>query len=88
MTPRILSIRPAPSGAGGKNIARFDVELGGNIRLYGLILREFPDGARRIVGPQLDGRHFVTFLPDIASEITAAASTAFEGRNADQRRHN
>jgi hypothetical protein len=53
--------------------------------LYGLLLREFPDGGRRIVGPQVDGRHFATFLPEIASEITDAASTALEGRHADRR---
>jgi hypothetical protein len=85
MTPRILAIRPAPAGAGGKNIARFDVEIGGNIRLYGLLLREFPDGTRRISGPQSDGRHFATFLPDIASAITSAASSAFEGQHAVHR---
>ena len=84
---KILNIRPAPAGAGGRTLARFDVELGGNIRLYGLLLREFPDGTRRIAGPQSDGRHFVTFLPDIAAEITAAASTAFEGLHADNRRN-
>ncbi|NGN44340.1 hypothetical protein G6N74_25030 [Mesorhizobium sp. CGMCC 1.15528] len=85
MSPKILSIRPVPSGA-GRTIARFDVELGGNIRLYGLLLREFPDGTRRIVGPQSDGRHFVTFLPCIAAEITSAASRELEGQHAEYRR--
>ena len=83
MTPTILSIRPTYGG--GHNIARFDVELGGCVRLYGLLLREFPDGTRRTVGPQSDGRHFATFLPKIASEITAAASIALEGQHADRR---
>lgn len=83
MTPIILSIRPAYGS--GRNIARFDVEIGGSIRLYGLLLREFPDGARRIAGPQSDGRHFATFLPEIASEITAAASLALEGQHANRR---
>jgi hypothetical protein len=84
MTPRILSIRPTYGG--GKNIARFDVELNGTLRLYGIILREFPDGTRRIVGPQCDGRHFVTFLPEVASAMTTAASIALEGQYAANRR--
>lgn len=82
---KILSIRPLPHGGGDRNLARFDVEVNGNIRLYGLLLHQFPDGTRRIAGPQSNGRHFVTFLPDIAAEITNAASIAYEGRDANDR---
>ncbi|MGH6774584.1 hypothetical protein [Brucella tritici] len=84
MTIRIVSIRPVPKGA-SKTIARFDLEVDGGLRIYGLVLREYPDGARSIAGPQCDGRRFATFLPDVASQITKLASQAYEGMYANSR---
>lgn len=83
MNIRILDIRPVPPGA-GRTIARFDLEIDGCIRLYGLILRELPDGSKRIAGPQESGRRFATFLPDIAEKIIEAIAI-FEGPNAANR---
>jgi hypothetical protein len=65
MSMRIVAIRPVPKGA-GKTIARFDLEVEGGLRMYGLVLREHSDGARAIAGPQFGGRRFATFLPDVA----------------------
>lgn len=84
MTMRIISIRPVPKGA-GKTVARFDLEIDGGLRIYGLILREHPEGTRTIAGPQCDGRRFATFLPEVANRITKLASHAYEGTYADSR---
>ncbi|KQZ99567.1 hypothetical protein ASD64_14645 [Mesorhizobium sp. Root157] len=82
---KILSIRPLPHGGGEKNLARFDVEVSEQLRLYGLLLRQWPDGTRRIAAPQANGRHMVTFHSVLAAEITDHASQAYEGHNADHR---
>lgn len=82
---KILQIRPVPKDT-GKTIARFDLEINGGLRMYGLVLRELPDGYRTIAGPQLDGRRFATFLPEIAAQITTIASDAYnEGQYASYR---
>lgn len=75
---KILQIRPVPKGT-GKTIARFDLEINGGLRMYGLILREQPDGWRAIAAPQLEGRRFATFLPEVAAQITELASAAYDG---------
>lgn len=67
-----------PKGT-GKTIARFDLEINGGLRMYGLVLREQPDGWRAIAAPQSDGRRFATFLPEIAAQITELASAAYDG---------
>jgi hypothetical protein len=81
MNLKIISIRPVPKGS-GKTIARFDLELDGSMRVYGLVLREYPDGVRTIAGPQSEGRRFATFIPEVAEKITKLASNAYEGTNA------
>ena len=81
---KILSIRPLPHGGGEKNLARFDVEISEHLRLYGLLLRQWPDGTRRIAAPQANGRHMATFHSALAAEITDFASSAFEGLNANE----
>lgn len=82
---KILSIRPLPHGGGDRNLARFDIEVSEHLRLYGLLLRQFPDGTRRIASPTANGRHMATFHPALAAEITDFASSAFEGRDANDR---
>lgn len=82
---RILSMRPLPHGGGDRNLARFDVEVIEHLRLYGLLLRQCPDGTRRIASPTANGRHMATFHPALAAEITEHASSAFEGRYANDR---
>jgi|GEM_PF-3263054 len=81
MNLKIISIRPVPKGS-GKTIARFDLEVEGGLRMYGLVLREHPDGARSVAGPQFEGRRFATFIPEVAEKITKLASNAYEGTNA------
>ncbi|MBY3564111.1 hypothetical protein [Rhizobium laguerreae] len=81
MTPAIQSIeaveRP-PSPGAGRTIAKFSVQLG-DVRINGLLLREYPDGTRRTVSGNIGGHHAVTFRPEIAEKITAAASIALQG---------
>ncbi|MDA5631101.1 MULTISPECIES: hypothetical protein [Agrobacterium] len=74
--------RPASFPGAARTIAKFTVELDG-VRLFGLLLRESPDGSRRIVAPNIAGRHSVTFRRDIAEQITVAASNALGGRIAE-----
>ncbi|MDX0426821.1 hypothetical protein [Sinorhizobium medicae] len=81
MEPVIQSIsaveRP-PSPGGARTLARFTVQLG-DVRLYGLLLREFPDGTRRTIAPNVGGQHCASFQPAIAEKITKAASKALAG---------
>ncbi|WP_164830845.1 hypothetical protein [Sinorhizobium meliloti] len=85
MNPIIQSItaveRP-PSPGGARTLARFTVQLG-DVRLYGLLLREFPDGTRRTIAPNVGGQHCASFQPAIAEKITAAATSALGGQLAD-----
>ncbi|WP_143531647.1 hypothetical protein [Xaviernesmea oryzae] len=89
-TPTICQIeavaRPPSSPGAGRTIARFSVQLG-DIRINGLMLREYPDGTRRTVSGNIGGHHAVTFRPEIAEKITAAASVALGGQIAEIARH-
>ena len=67
--------RPPSSPSAARTVARFSVQLG-DVRLNGLLLREYPDGTRRTVSGNIGGRHAVTFKPEIAEKITTAASSA------------
>ncbi|MEC5291658.1 hypothetical protein VSX64_13270 [Aurantimonas sp. C2-6-R+9] len=73
---RILSIRPAPPGAGTRTIAHFDVEAGPHLRLYNLTLRRLADGRYRIVAPNACGKHAASFHPELAAELSSAAAQA------------
>lgn len=74
----ILSIRPA---AGPKTLAYFDLEIGGHLRIYNLMLRSTPSGLRT-VAPNACGRHAATFHPELAFQITEAAKSALDGGRA------
>lgn len=74
--------RPASFPGAARTIAKFTVELDG-VRLFGLHLRERPDGSRVTVAPNIAGRHSATFRRDIAEQLTAAASNALGGRIAE-----
>jgi hypothetical protein len=76
MTPRILAIRPAPSGAGGRTIAFFDVQLTSDCRLFNLKLVDGPAG-RRVHAPSAFGSNVATFTPHLAAELVRLASIAF-----------
>ncbi|PAQ05224.1 hypothetical protein [Mesorhizobium temperatum] len=81
---KILSIRPEPPGF-GSTIARFDIALTDECRLYGLKLVEKPDGRRMTYGPQSGGLRVATFAPSLVEEISRAAGVALGGLNADDR---
>ncbi|TKT67044.1 hypothetical protein [Rhizobium sp. LC145] len=78
--------RPPSSPGSGRTIARFSVQLG-DIRINGLMLREYTDGTRRTVSGNIGGHHAVTFQPVIAEKITEAASKALGGQIAEIVRH-
>ena len=71
--------RPVSIPGAARTVAKFTVDLDG-VRLFGLLLRELPDGSRRTVAPNLAGCHSATFRRDVAEEITAAASKALGGQ--------
>jgi len=75
---RILSIRPAPPGE-GKTLARFDIELTPELRMYDLRLVQAADGRRLTYSQNAGGRRTATFVGDLADEISDLASKAFDG---------
>lgn len=83
MYPKILSVRPAPFGAGERTIAFIDVEISENLRLYNLALRSTSGGRMRTFSPNAMGKHTATFTPALAELITQAAVAALpNGSNA------
>lgn len=74
--------RPASFPGTARTIAKFTVDLDG-VRLFGLLLRELPDGSRRTIAPNIGGRHSMTFRRDVAERMTQAASNALGGRIAE-----
>ncbi|WP_164830265.1 hypothetical protein [Sinorhizobium meliloti] len=82
----ITAVERPPSPGGARTLARFTVQLG-DVRLYGLLLREFPDGTRRTIAPNVGGQHCASFQPAIAEKITKAASKALGGQIAVTRTH-
>jgi hypothetical protein len=83
----LTAVERPPSPSGARTLARFTVDLDG-VRIFGLLLRELPDGSRRTVAPNLGGQHVATFRRDLAEQITAAASAAlYGGRFAAEQRH-
>ncbi len=75
---RILSIRPAPPGAGTGLCARFDLELSAEVRLHGLRLHRNRVGQLRTFAPNAEGASVATFAPELADRITAAAERALQ----------
>jgi hypothetical protein len=72
---RITTITPSfYGGAGGvREIARFDLQLSEDVKLYGLRLMQTPDGRHLTYAPSSGGRRFATFAPAFVGDITAAA---------------
>lgn len=85
---RILSIAPGSPSRGDRFpcIARFDVEIGGSLRIYNLRLLRSPDGRHLVYAPSAQGKRCATFLPDLAQQISAAAIAALGGRTANDNR--
>lgn len=85
---RILSITPCSTSSGDRFpcVAKFDVEIGGTLRLYNLRLLRSPDGRYLTYAPSAHGKRCATFMPDLAQEISAAAIAALGGRTAHDNR--
>lgn len=75
---KILSIHPALPG--GEALARFDVELPGRLRLFGLTLKRTRTGELRVWPPNCGGRHAASLHPELALEIAQAAIAALGSR--------
>ena len=71
----ILSIRPAPPGT-GRTVALFDIAVTDELRLYDVRLIETEDGRHLSYAPNSHGRRTATFAPNLANEISRAASAA------------
>ncbi|TIT18557.1 MAG: hypothetical protein E5W70_28835 [Mesorhizobium sp.] len=74
---KILSIRPEPPGL-GNIIARFDVALTDELRLFGLRLTERTAGGYAVYAPNAMGRRCATFSPNLVEEISRAALAALK----------
>lgn len=84
----ILSIRPAPPGASSNTLAYFDAEVSPELRLYNLVLRQYPDGNRRTAAPNAHGRHTATFAPTLGERLTNAATIALRSLQANEANRN
>jgi hypothetical protein len=75
----ILSITPSHSDGGGsvREVARFDLQLSPDVRLYGLRLMQTPEGRHLTYAPSSAGRRFATFAPTLVEDITISAVSAF-----------
>lgn len=82
---KILSIRPAPAGAGGRTLALFDAQVSADCRLFNIRLVEAPDGRRLAYPPNAHGERVATFSPALADQIMRAASAAYGALSANER---
>lgn len=72
---KILSCRPEPPGSGNV-VARCDVELTQDIRVFNLKVSQRPAGGYSVYGPNAMGGRVITFSIELAQEIAAAALAA------------
>lgn len=75
---RILSIRPEPPGGLGRTVARFDIALNDDLRLFGLRLTERAAGGHSVYSPNAHGARVATFSQDLVQEIACAALAALK----------
>jgi hypothetical protein len=75
---KILSIRPSPPGE-GRTLARFDIELTPELRMYDLRLVQTDSGRRLTYSQNAGGKRTATFVGTLADEVTQLASNAFDG---------
>lgn len=74
---RISNLQPAADSGSGTMalMATFDVQVADDVRVCGMRLLQAPDGRMLSYAPTaLGGRRSVTFSPETATAITAAAS--------------
>lgn len=77
---RILSIRRDPGG--GNTVARFDVQLTPDVRMFGLKLVRTPRG-HRVYPPHSNVNNVATFAPAFAESLVRAALAALSGEARD-----
>lgn len=75
---KILDVRPSPSGE-GKTLARFDLELTPELRMYDLRLVQTDSGRRLTYSQNAGGKRTATFVGELADQVTLLASKAFDG---------
>ncbi|NTF80541.1 hypothetical protein [Rhizobium rhizogenes] len=78
---KILSIRPEPGG--GNTLARFDIQLTPDVRMFGLKFVKTPRGYR-IYPPHSNVNNCATFSPAFAESMIRAALAALHGENLDR----
>ncbi|TIV98317.1 MAG: hypothetical protein E5V85_11730 [Mesorhizobium sp.] len=76
---KILSCRPEPPGC-GQTVARFDIALSDELRLFGLRLKRRATGGYAVHSPNANGVRVVTFSPNLVDEISRAALAALDER--------
>lgn len=71
----IIDLRPEPPGSGSV-IARFDVQLTSDCRLYNIKLVRRPHGALRVFAPSAFGTNVATFAPELGAVMARMAGDA------------
>ena len=83
---RILRIAPEPPGGIGRTVARFDIELTPDVRLFGLRLTTRAAGGYSIYAPNAHGQRVATFSLKLVEQMTSAAIAALTERTPDAQR--
>ncbi|WJI79509.1 MULTISPECIES: hypothetical protein [unclassified Mesorhizobium] len=73
---KIIACRPEPPGGFGNAIARVDVEISEDLRVFNLKLSRRPDGGYAVFAPNAMGGRVVTFSQPLVAEIARAALAA------------
>ncbi|MER9392216.1 MULTISPECIES: hypothetical protein [unclassified Mesorhizobium] len=84
---KILSIKPEPPGSGNV-VARFDIELSDDLRLFGLRLSHRSAGGHSVYAPNAMGSRCATFSYTLVDQIAAAALAALEEQKPHDRNAN
>ena len=85
---RVLNMQPVSHLGDGASstLAEFDLQVGPDLRLNGLLLRRTRDGAHAVYPPNARGRRVASFTPTFVSEAVAAATTAYRELSAHEHR--
>ncbi|MGO7965274.1 hypothetical protein ACC720_17615 [Rhizobium ruizarguesonis] len=77
----IIAIRPEPTG--GNTLARFDIQLTPDIRMFGMKLVKTPRG-HRVYPPNTSMNNVATFAPAFTESMVRAALAALAGETLDR----
>lgn len=75
---KIIACRPEPPGGFGNVVARADVEISEDLRVFNLKVSRRPAGGYSVYAPNAMGGRVITFSIALAQEIAAAALAALE----------